>query len=937
MNLAMDGHNVFVGGKPGTGKTYTVKRVVNILKQTRQVKVSCTTGMACSLYDDAMTLHSFAGIKNSRMNVDAIVSSVMSQDACKCRWLETDVLVIDEVSQLSAKNFELINILAQQIRGSTKLFGGLQVICVGDFFQLPPIENDVDEGKYCFESTLWQHVFSHSIVLKEVYRQDPKEKLFLSLLDEFAMGECSEESLRFVQDDLCNKKLNHQDFGIPFVPHIFCNNFDATYFNLNELDKLPGERHMYTSIDTCREEILNKVTIAEKHLVLKIGAEVILLYNLSNKLTNGTRGQVTKLEADGPTVNFYNVGITCKLTRASWFAYKTASSCHVIGQRDQYPLKLAWGITAHKSQGQTLLAAHVHSGREFVPGQLYVAASRVSTVKGLSLLQFNPDQLIKANSKVVEFYKNVNLSLPLHNHQCCKNKIIETEMTDAGFQYEIDEDPLYDELFSSGDLANIDAVCQSYFDSSVDSECVLDTVDQCLLLEEPESCDPELHDPETCLPDNICVHSFLEKLKDTSVQACVNDSLGMKINNLIRILQGPEVLPKVKTFIGIQWDRLSQAIKENIKKKKDGSTSYDFKGIMAAEVSILNMKDLSNEFSEVLGHNIFSVEHHCLITELVKAVRVNIISQIYNYSEKVVQDQDIVASNVWDMSEDGKGKVRYVGGWTIIKLIYGHKRYITQNIASNNQKVRQEMSQRYLYIFVLESLLAHSSNIHSSTEYKGTLSVTDMKQYRKNSLVHISDKAFQLFMHLEQLRVDNLCHHKLNTLQHDFLAVAIENVKSDKKLQDLWLDILVGVKATREQKLLILGCIIDKFFKMGAGQYIRDFRRDHNIQKTEAHRKRVQERKLVKERVADKVTLEAIKQDTSHQKQDSHNLLIALVTKRPDIFNSSAYTKKEIKILFQAYEERFVGSWKKEQLNEKLVLRIKSEGHMKNPKAFDNC
>ena len=142
------------------------------------------------------------------------------------------------------------------------------------------------------------------------------------------------------------------------------------------------------------------------------------------------------------------------------------------------------------------------------------------------------------------------------------------------------------------------------------------------------------------------------------------------------------------------------------------------------------------------------------------------------------------------------------------------------------------MSQRYLYIFVLESLLAQSSNIHSSTEYKGTLSVTDMKQYRKNSLVHISDKAFQLFMHLEQLIVDNLCHHKLNTLQHHFLAVAIDNVKSDKKLQDLWLNILVGVKATREQKLLILGCIIDMFFKMGAGQYICDFRRDHNIQKT---------------------------------------------------------------------------------------------------------
>ena len=123
MNLAMDGHNVFVGGKPGTGKTYIVKQVVSVLQQTKHVKVTCTTGMACSLYDDAMTLHSFGGIQNSRMNVDSIVSSIMSRDTCKRRWLETDVLCIDEVSQLSAKNVELMNTLAQRVRGSTKLLG----------------------------------------------------------------------------------------------------------------------------------------------------------------------------------------------------------------------------------------------------------------------------------------------------------------------------------------------------------------------------------------------------------------------------------------------------------------------------------------------------------------------------------------------------------------------------------------------------------------------------------------------------------------------------------------------------------------------------------------------------------------------------------------------------------------------------------------------
>ena len=134
MNLAVSGHNVFVGGKPGTGKTYTVKRLEKSLKQIKNVKITCTTGMACSLYDEVMTIHSFAGIKDSRLNVDALVTSIRSRESCKQRRIETDCLIIDEVSQLSAKNFQVLNTLAQRVRGSEDLFGGLQLICVGDFF-----------------------------------------------------------------------------------------------------------------------------------------------------------------------------------------------------------------------------------------------------------------------------------------------------------------------------------------------------------------------------------------------------------------------------------------------------------------------------------------------------------------------------------------------------------------------------------------------------------------------------------------------------------------------------------------------------------------------------------------------------------------------------------------------------------------------------------
>ena len=137
--------------------------------------------MACSLYDEAMAIHSFSGMKNARLDVESLVTGILSQESSctQQRWVETNVLIIDEVSQLCAKNFEIITILAQRVRGIKKLFGGLQLICAGDFFQLPPIKSDVDEGKYCFESLLWKQVFGHSVMLEKVYRQDPAEKQFL--------------------------------------------------------------------------------------------------------------------------------------------------------------------------------------------------------------------------------------------------------------------------------------------------------------------------------------------------------------------------------------------------------------------------------------------------------------------------------------------------------------------------------------------------------------------------------------------------------------------------------------------------------------------------------------------------------------------------------------------------------------------------------------
>ncbi|CAB4036725.1 ATP-dependent DNA helicase PIF1 [Paramuricea clavata] len=157
LDLAMNGHNVFIGGAGGTGKTFTVKKLVELLSVTKNASVTCTTGMACGLYDNAITLHSFVGLNLQGKFGD------------------------------SKKN----------------PFGGIQVIVAGDFRQLPLVSNDIDEGQYCFESPLWNIMFPHCVELTEVYRQS--QKAFVAVLKQLSSGEVTDETAAFIEAELDDK------------------------------------------------------------------------------------------------------------------------------------------------------------------------------------------------------------------------------------------------------------------------------------------------------------------------------------------------------------------------------------------------------------------------------------------------------------------------------------------------------------------------------------------------------------------------------------------------------------------------------------------------------------------------------------------------------------------------------------------------------------
>ena len=244
-------------------------------------------------------------------------------------------------------------IIAQKVRGiETKPFGGIQVIAVGDFKQLPPVSNDIDEGQYRFESPLWNIMSPHCIELTTVYCQN--QHAFIEVLKQLSSGEITEETATYIEKELHEKHLSPEEHGLEFIPHIFCNNFDANYFNMSELIKLPGEIKVYHSTDSLSEELLNKATIAESRLCLKVGAQIMLIYNLSTKLRNGTRGKVVLLEDDGPTVPFPTVSITTKTPKCTWFACKQCTS-KVIGRDSSFHLNWLGLLLSIKLKGKLWL------------------------------------------------------------------------------------------------------------------------------------------------------------------------------------------------------------------------------------------------------------------------------------------------------------------------------------------------------------------------------------------------------------------------------------------------------------------------------------------------------------------------------------------------------------------------------------------------------
>ena len=428
MALFCAGGNVFVTGPGGTGKTKLIEHmVVEARRRGRVVQVCAMTGCAAALLPvecDARTLHSWSGIRLARGPSADVVFSVVKSRTASPPWRKTQVLIVDEVSMMSCKILEILDDIGRAVRRQASVpFGGLQVVFLGDFYQLPPIVDREEKDQFCFESRRWRVMFPASVQLTQIFRQS--DAVYKEILMQIRVGRLSAENAGILQGRVgavFDAELHH---GV-VPPKLFPTRIKTDMWNKTMYDRLEGDERMFVcqKRDDCTlfletnkpipVEVLEKCAalttkelelqslVTAPRIRLKVGAMVMCTANYPTKgVCNGSQGVVTRFDGAGLPVVTFSTGTV--LTMGWHYTQHDEFPALAVGA---IPLMLAWAMTIHKIQGATLAMAEIDvGGHVFECGQTYVALSRVQSLEGLYLTAFDPSRIF-VNQKVRDFYDN---------------------------------------------------------------------------------------------------------------------------------------------------------------------------------------------------------------------------------------------------------------------------------------------------------------------------------------------------------------------------------------------------------------------------------------------------------------------------------------------------------------------------------------------------
>ncbi|XP_055671365.1 ATP-dependent DNA helicase PIF1 [Falco peregrinus] len=400
LGAVRSGKSIFFTGCAGTGKSFLLKKIVGSLPPSVTYTTASTGVAACHI--GGTTLHAFAGIGSGKAPLEQCVQ-LAERPGVRQHWLACQHLIIDEISMVDGKFFDKLEAVARVVRKRDEPFGGIQLIICGDFLQLPPVCKANEETKFCFQAKSWRKCIHINMELTEVRRQT--DKTFVSLLSAIRLGRCTEEVTRQLMQTAANRSERDGILATRLCTH----KDDVEITNERCLQQLSGEVHAFEALDSDPElvKLIDAQCPVGGRVELKLGAQVMLAKNLnvSQGLVNGARGVVVGFESEQkglPKVRFL-CGVTQVIKMEKW-VFKGPSGVHL--SRQQLPLKLAWAISIHKSQGMSLDCVEISLSRVFESGQAYVALSRARSLAGLRVLDFDP-KVVRADPSVLQFYRQL--------------------------------------------------------------------------------------------------------------------------------------------------------------------------------------------------------------------------------------------------------------------------------------------------------------------------------------------------------------------------------------------------------------------------------------------------------------------------------------------------------------------------------------------------